>query len=152
MRYFGKMMFTLNIPFSMSNRNNGQGRSWHASAKDRKLAEKAMKQATVITPIEEDGDVMVGVPFEDACSGMVLSSPVTIIVTRVLGKGERKWDADSVLRGSCKQLIDAIVATGLLVDDGPKYVALVVGQQDDTRRSEGPFTEVTFVAVDNAID
>ena len=91
-----------------------------------------MKQATVITPIEEDGDVMVGVPFEDACSGMVLSSPVTIIVTRVLGKGERKWDADSVLRGSCKQLIDAIVATGLLVDDGPKYVALVVGQQDDT--------------------
>lgn len=148
MRYFSSRIFTLTIDFELKNRNDGQGRSWHSSAKDRKLAEKAVRDCTVVTEVEPG--VMVGIPFSDACSSMTLDGPVALIVTRVLGKGQRLWDADSVLRGSAKQVIDAIVATGLLVDDGPKYVALVVGQQDDTRRDEGPIVEVTFCEVVNA--
>ena len=34
------------------------------------------------------------------------------LVNRMLGPNQWKWDADSVLRGSAKELIDALVAVG----------------------------------------
>ncbi len=77
-----------------------------------------------------------------------------MVVTRVLGKGERLWDADSVLRGNSKQMLDAIVGSKLLKDDNPKHVALVIGMQDDTRREIGPLIEVGFYETldGNALD
>lgn len=61
-----------------------------------------------------------------------------IVVTRVLGKGQRLWDADSVLRGSAKELIDGLVDHGLMHDDGPKWIVTATGKQNDERRDEGP--------------
>ena len=41
---------------------------------------------------------------------------------RLLGKGQRLWDYDSIGRGSAKELLDAVVATGWFVDDGPQWI------------------------------
>ena len=96
-----------------------------------------------------DEDKLSVAPFVDSLAGTQLSDLVVLIITRVLGKNQRLWDSDSVLRGSAKQMIDAIVGTGLLKDDSPKHVALVIGQQDDSRRDEGPMIEVDFYQVVN---
>lgn len=61
-----------------------------------------------------------------------------IVVTRVLGKRQQLWDADSVLRGSAKQLIDSLVDHGFLHDDGPKWLVTAIGKQDESRREDGP--------------
>lgn len=68
---------------------------------------------------------------------------VDIVLVRILGKRERLWDSDSILRGNAKQLLDSLVAdAGWFADDGPKYIRLVLGDQDDTRRHEGPAVEI----------
>lgn len=76
-----------------------------------------------------------------------VATPVRITVTRVLGRGQRLWDADSVGRGNAKELIDAIVAVGFLPDDGPRHVTAVDYRQDATRRGDGPSTEITIEAL-----
>lgn len=78
------------------------------------------------------------------CNCFPFEKKVDIIVTRVLGKGQRYWDQDSVLRGNAKQLIDSFVDAELLNDDSVKWVGRCLGDQDASRRSEGPFIEVTF--------
>ena len=64
--------------------------------------------------------------------------PVRVVLTRILGPKQRLWDADSVLRGSAKQLIDGLVDAGWFVDDGPKYITEMDGRQDKSNRTEGP--------------
>lgn len=141
MRFLGETMFTMVIDAKLSNSNSGQGRSWHMSAKDRKEFAKLVPKSMVVV---DDHDP---VAFEDSLKGITLSDPVALIVTRVLGPRERLWDSDSVLRGNAKQVIDAVVATGLIADDGPKHVALTVGVQDDSRREQGPSIEISFLEV-----
>lgn len=141
MRLMGNHLFTMVIKEKLSNNNAGQGRGWHKSAKDRKTMDQKVGQSMIVT---YDGDEMQYAPFAESLGGTQLSDLVVLIVTRVLGKGERKWDSDSILRGNSKQLLDAIVGTKLLKDDNPKYVSLVIGMQDDTRREIGPLIEVGF--------
>jgi len=152
MRLLGPHLFTMVLKEKLTNNNAGQGRGWHRSAKDRKTMDAKVSQSMIVT-YNEDG-TMSYAPFSESLAGTQLSDLVVLIVTRVLGKGERKWDADSVLRGNSKQMLDAIVGSRLLADDNPKYVALVVGMQDDTRREIGPLIEVGFYsAIDgNALD
>jgi hypothetical protein len=64
--------------------------------------------------------------------------PVRVVLTRILGPKQKLWDADSVLRGSSKQIFDGLVDAGWFVDDGPNYITKVDGRQDKTKRSEGP--------------
>ena len=151
MRPMGNHLFTMVIKEKLSNNNQGQGRGWHKSAKDRKTMDQKVGQSMIVT---YDGDEMQYAPFAESLAGTQLSDLVVLTVTRVLGKGERKWDADSILRGNSKQLLDAIVGTKLLKDDNPKYVALVIGMQDDTRREIGPLIEVGFYETldGNALD
>lgn len=61
-----------------------------------------------------------------------------ITITRILGKGERLWDADSVLRGNAKQLIDALADAGYFHNDGPKWITEAIGRQDATQKERGP--------------
>ena len=70
-----------------------------------------------------------------------------VTITRILGKGERRWDADSVLRGNAKQLLDALVDAGFFFDDGPQWITEVFGKQDDSRRESGPAIEVEIEAI-----
>ena len=80
----------------------------------------------------------------DECVAFPFDRKVDIIITRVLGKGQRFWDQDSVLRGNAKQLLDSLVDAGVLNDDSIKWVGRCLGSQDASRRESGPAIEVTF--------
>tara|TARA_R110002110_G_scaffold116667_3_gene288278 strand:- start:393 stop:671 length:279 start_codon:yes stop_codon:yes gene_type:complete len=64
--------------------------------------------------------------------------PVQIRLTRIIGPRQRLWDADSVLRGSAKQILDALVAIGWFHDDGPRWITSATGVQDASQRENGP--------------
>lgn len=106
------------IKLNLTNGNDGQGRAWYKSASTRKAIEQQLKAQK----LERD-------PFE---------FPVKVRLTRILGPNQRLWDADSVLRGNAKQLIDSLVAVGWFHDDSMKYIVQVIGAQDATQRESGP--------------
>lgn len=113
---------TILLPMALSNNNAGQTRHWTAAAEQKQEFEYALHRLRLR-----------GTPSP-------LRQRVTI--TRILGRGERLWDADSVLRGNAKQLLDALVDAGYFVDDGPRYISEVTGKQDDSRRKDGPAIKV----------
>jgi hypothetical protein len=121
-----KQSIKLTLPVPLKNNNTGQSRHWSASHKDKETYAKAL---------------------------LIYRKPKTpdykqkVTITRVLGKGERLWDADSVLRGSAKQLIDALTDRGYFKDDGPSYLTEAFGRQDDTQRKNGPAIEVEITEV-----
>lgn len=69
---------------------------------------------------------------------------VDISVLRILGKGQRLWDPDSILRGNCKQLLDSVVDAKILVDDSTRWVGRILGEQCDSQRDRGPSIEISF--------
>jgi len=109
----------------LTNRNDGQGRSWRMSANDRVKFRKRLQGYR-------------REPFE---------APVDVVLTRVLGRGQRLWDPDSIGRGNAKQLIDTLTELGWWHDDGPKYIRHVDYRQDDTRRQDGPAVLVEVFAI-----
>ena len=113
-----KTLLCKTLPIELTNGNDGRGSKWFSSAKVRKKIEETLRDLE----LERD-------PFEFR---------VNIVLTRVLGKGQRFWDADSILRGNAKELIDALVAVGWFHDDGQKYVAEVRAFQDASQRASGP--------------
>lgn len=71
-----------------------------------------------------------------------------VTLTRLLGPGEKFWDWDSVLRGSAKELVDALAALKFFLTDGPRWVVGVAGLQDDTgRRRYGPGVRILIEKV-----
>jgi hypothetical protein len=112
------------INLNLTNGNDGQGRAWYKTASTRKAIEQQLR----VQKLERD-------PFE---------FPVKLTLTRILGPNQRLWDADSVLRGNAKQLLDSLVAVGWFHDDSMKYITQVIGAQDATQRENGPavFIEV----------
>ena len=114
------------LPFELNNGNDGRGSKWFSSANVRKKFEKSLRLLG-----------MVYVP---------LDTPVAVTVTRVLGKGQRKWDSSSGLRGNWKEIEDAMVACGWFHDDGPKWITETTFRQDDSRRKDGPAIIVEMTA------
>ncbi len=119
-------MIEFTLPVPLSNNNDGQTRHFSASVKWKTLYRKALLGRRGSRP----------------------DYPQSIVITRILGKRERLWDADSVLRGSAKQLLDSLVEAGFFIDDGPKYLIEAVGRQDAGNRSEGPAVKVEIIALD----
>jgi hypothetical protein len=113
------------LPIKLSNSNSGRGNHWGASASFRKKVEKKLR-----------GLGLARSPF---------TMPVTVTVTRILGKGERLWDSSSILRGNYKEIEDALVAIGWFVDDSTEYIHTTDGRQDDTRRNKGPAIELEIL-------
>ena len=111
-------IFTATIPFNLSNNNDGQGRAWYRTA----AVKKAITDQLARQKMHRE-------PFAFA---------VRLRLTRILGPKQRLWDADSVLRGSAKQLIDGLVDAGWFHDDGPEYITEVDGRQNKNDRSKGP--------------
>lgn len=111
-------MIVFTLPLKLTNNNEGQSRHWSKANKAKQMFAKALLETRFL--------------FKEP------QFKQRITITRILGKGERLWDADSVLRGNAKQLIDALVDAGFFVDDGPKYISEGVGRQDDTDRANGP--------------
>jgi len=106
------------IPLKLLNGNTGRGHAFWTSANRRAEYETDLR----LLRLERE-------PFD---------VPVGVRLTRIIGPKERKWDADSVLRGSAKELIDALVAIGWFHDDGPKWIVWCDGRQDDSQRMNGP--------------
>lgn len=122
-------MYSITLPIKLINDNQGRSQHWSKAAK-RKRDYVAMVR-------------LLGgrrIPFE---------SPVKLKLTRVLGPRERLWDADSVGRGSAKELIDALVACGWLHDDGPKWVSAVEYHQEVDRKN-GPAVKLEFLELESA--
>jgi hypothetical protein len=114
------------LPIELTNGNDGRGGRWFSSAKVRKVIEAKLRELELVRE-----------PFV---------IPVTVHIKRILGAGQRFWDADSILRGNSKELIDALVAVGWFVDDGPKYITEVTASQDASQRENGPSVVVTVEA------
>lgn len=112
----GVLEFTL--PVRLTNDNNGQKRHWGRSARRRtELGLQIKAWFPLLKPI----------PF-----------PVRVSVIRVLGKGDRLWDEDSIGRGNAKQLIDALRKAGMFVNDDPRWIVSVPYSQDSSDRREYP--------------
>lgn len=118
---------TLVLPVELDNGNSGRSKHWAAAHRSRRAIGATV---SLFSP-----------------RNTLVRTPVRIHVTRVLGKGQRLMDADSLLRGNFKEILDSIVATGLIPDDGPKFVQEVTASQDATRRAEGPMTVVVIESV-----
>lgn len=124
----GRHLDTLVLPIELTNGNDGQGRQWYRSAKRRDDYQELLSY--VIGKRQ---------PYD---------SRVDVVVCRVLGKRQSQWDPSSILRGNYKQIEDALVALGLFVDDSAKWLRYVIGEQDDSRRDQGPCTEVRIYEIE----
>ena len=142
MRLLGPHLFTLNLKTRLTNNNNGQSRQWYKSAKERKDMDGVVAKS-MVTTFDEDGKMFYA-PFSDTLAGTQLTDLVVIVITRVLAPRQKLMDTCSLGRGNSKALIDAIVGTGLLKDDSPRYLALTIFQQDETRRELDGMVEVAF--------
>ena len=131
-----KLLHEMTLPLKLTNSNDGQGKAWYRTAKQRREIESLLRA---------NGHARQ--PFR---------SPVSLRIVRVIGPKQRLWDADSILRGSAKQLIDSLVAVGWFADDKPEWIQQVVGDQV-VDRANGPAVIVqvydqpaTFVSVHDA--
>lgn len=114
------------LPIELNNGNDGRGGRWFSSAKVRKEIEATLRFYGFAMPQ----------PF---------SVPVCLMITRILGARQQKWDADSYQRGNLKELIDALVVCNWFVDDGPKYIEEVRFKQVDLKPRPGKSTTLIEV-------
>ncbi len=129
-----ELLFTVKIYHKLKNNNNGQTKHWSSSHSERKKWMKALDNAEVETA---NGDVFGFHEFAThVLSGEPVAQKVGIEVHRVLGPRERHWDADSVLRGSAKQLVDSLVESNYLTDDNIKHILWALGTQSSGRSEE----------------
>lgn len=137
-----ELLFTITVYKELKNNNVGRSAHWSSAHKSKREWVNALKGADVIT----DTGVHFSLPsfHADVLSSRPLGQRVGIAVRRVLGKRQRFFDADSILRGNFKECLDSVVDFGILTDDNTKHVAWCVGLQDDSRKDEGPFTELIF--------
>lgn len=138
---FTKHLLTLALNAELKNNNTGQSRHWSSAHQEKKIMMLALRSSRIIAP--GDGNMMFS---EFSCN--IMSEPfdriVDISVLRILGKGQRLWDPDSILRGNCKQLIDSAVDAKILVDDSTRWVGRILGEQCDQQRDRGPSIEISF--------
>jgi hypothetical protein len=111
-----KLILKKILPVELKNANIGRGHSWHSTAASRKKIARTLANER-------------RTPFD---------FPVAIRITRILGPGQRLWDADSVGRGNAKELIDSLVELGWFYDDGPKHITHCDYRQDAQSRVSGP--------------
>ena len=83
---------TLLLPIELTNGNEGRSKHWGSAAKRRREYEGVIR---LLRP-----------------NPLPLATPVGLTLVRVLGRGQRLYDVDSLGRGNAKELVDAIVAAG----------------------------------------
>lgn len=121
------LLLKTRLPLDLTNGNDGRGTRWFRSANRRQaIAEQLANEGYRRRPFE---------------------GPTRIVFRRILGRGQRLWDADSVGRGSAKEILDALVELGWWVDDSPKWITHCDYQQDATRRHMGPAVEIEVYQV-----
>ena len=126
------MTHAFQLPFELTNGNDGRGSKWFSSAKLRKQFEKDLRRLGFVRK-----------PFD---------KPVIVTVTRIMGPGQRLWDSSSIGRGNWKEIEDALVACGWFHDDGPKYIHNTFFKQTSALRHEGPSIHVEIEEIDPDFD
>jgi hypothetical protein len=135
-------LFTISLNKELKNGNEGRSKHWSSAHTSKKQWKKVLAEADIEC---ETGLVLdVQTFLEEVLGDRPVQQRVGLVFTRVLGKGQRMYDSDSIIRGNAKELLDSIVDIGILSDDNTKYVEWSLGLQDDKRRTEGPFTTVSF--------
>jgi len=124
------------IDRELKNGNNGQSKHWGTSHKERAAWLKKVKDAYVIEP---NGNESMLVDFLDCYHPPQYQG---LLITRHLGKNQRFFDPDSVLRGNGKQAVDSLIEIGVAPDDSIKHLKFVIGLQCDESRELGPYTSV----------
>lgn len=142
MKIESELLFTVTVNKELKNNNGGRSAHWSSAHKEKQSWLRALDGADVETATGEVLDLNTFRTY--VLDDKPMAQVVGIAVRRVLGKRQRKFDADSILRGNAKELLDSFVTSGILGDDNTKHVAWCVGLQDDSRKDEGPFTEVLF--------
>ena len=104
------------LPVELTNRNDGQGHHWSRTQRD-KIALRI-----ALAPFKREP-----FPFR-----------VDVTLTRILGKGQRLFDPDSIGRGNAKQIIDTLTDLGWWLDDNARHIRHFDYRQDDTQRVNGP--------------
>jgi hypothetical protein len=115
-----KPILSVVLPVEMINRNDGQGHAYYRTAKEKKELAATL------------GHNMLGLrrtPF---------AHRVDVMLTRILGKGQRLFDPDSIGRGNAKQIVDTLTDLGWWHDDSSKYIRNCDYRQDDLQRENGP--------------
>lgn len=119
----GELLLSIRIPVKLVNVNRGYGSNWFAPAQKRKQYERLLRRHgfTRLRPFRW---------------------PVSLVVTRILGSGERAWDYANIPYSSYKQLQDALVACGYFHDDSTDWIRDVQFRQDDSQRELGPAVQI----------
>lgn len=139
-------LMTFTVRKELKNGNNGQTKHFSASHKEKKEWLNALPLCDVtVNGIEMSFDML----REEVLDNRPIASKVGIVVERFLGKRQRLWDSDSVLRGNCKQAIDSFVTREILSDDSMKHVGWTLGVQNDTDKENGPYTKFHLYGVEN---
>jgi len=115
------------LPFELTNGNDGRGSKWFSSAKVRDRIEADLRKMRLTRK-----------PFD---------FPVSVRITRILGKGQRLWDSSSIGRGNYKELEDALVACGWFHDDSPRWITETIFRQCADQRDNGPGIEIEIFRV-----
>ena len=118
----GYLVHSATLPIELTNSNDGRGYSYHRTDKRRHTIEGTLR----ILGYQR-------APF---------AFPVRLVITRILGKRQKLWDEDSILRGSAKELLDSLVAVGWLHDDGHPWVTMSLGRQEIPAKRGAPMTRV----------
>lgn len=126
----GRFLFRLSLPLEISNRNDGRGHQWFRTDAEKKAVAEALQ---IFYPN--------GPPAE--AREMDSGGTVNLVVRRILGKRQRWFDPDSILRGNAKEIVDAIVDHGFLSGDGYPAVGFVAGVQIKDPEA-GPALAVDF--------
>lgn len=118
----GSLIHSATLPIELTNSNDGRGFSFHRTDKRRNTIEGTLRVLGYQRA-----------PFE---------FPVNLRITRILGKRQKLWDADSILRGSAKELVDSLVAVHWFHDDGQEWIKNVVGSQEVPEKRDQPMVRV----------
>ena len=138
---FTNRILTIGISADLKNNNNGQTKHWSTAHRDKKIMMVALREAMIIYP--GDGNCTFSV-FKKQIMTQPFDRIVDITIKRILGKGQRLLDPDSITRGNCKQLVDSLQDAGIIKDDSCRHIGRVLGLQCAQQRERGPYIEVSF--------
>ena len=107
--------FEIVLPIKLNNGNVGRTTHYGASARRRKAYENLLRSLGLVkTPPEHRQ---------------------RIVVIRLLGKGEKYYDSDSLGRGNVKEILDSMTACGFWKDDSYKHLEVHYGQDASDRKN-----------------
>lgn len=122
----GTLIHSEIIPIELTNDNDGRQKAFGVARSRRQRYERYLRNL--------------------GYSRQPFGQKVDVVVTRILGPGQVRWDPSSILRGNHKEIEDSLVWLGWWHDDDAKYIGRILGDQDATNRELGPAIRIDVYA------